>query len=163
MLRSLKGALIAAALALVVPVVAGATALSITAASVAWQSGPLKSGAVAGEAFAAGAVVYYKNADARWYKAQCDGTAEEAGQNDIGIALGTADAAGAQISIATSGAVVALGTGAAGTFYAIGTTAGQIVPVGDLATTNKATLVGLGIGSNKLLISRVYNAGAVVP
>ena len=49
------------------------TALSITAANVAWVSGPVDHGCVAGEAFAAGAAVYL-SASNTWLKAQCDGT-----------------------------------------------------------------------------------------
>jgi hypothetical protein len=139
------------------------TALVITAAAVALVSGPHDADQVAGEAFVAGAAVYRKASDGKWYKAQCDGTAEEAGSVDLGVALATADAAGARVSIAKAGAVVALGTGTAGTFYALGATAGAIAPVADLVSTNKATLIGVGIGSNQLLLSRIYNAGAVVP
>lgn len=162
MTRRLFGALSAAVLALS-PVVALATALSITAANVSLVSGPRDSDQMAGEAFAAGAVVYLKASDAKWYKAQADGTAEEAGSVDLGVSLATADAAGARISIAKSGAVVALGTGTAGTLYAISRTAGSIIPVADLASTDKATLIGMGIGTNQLLLMRLYHAGAVVP
>ena len=139
------------------------TALTITAANVSHDSGPRDSDQPAGEAFAAGAAVYRKASDGRWYKAQCDGTPEEAGGEDTGVALATADAAGARVSIAKAGSVVSLGTGTAGTAYFIGRTAGAIIPAADLAQTDKATLLGLGIGSNKLLLGRLYHAGAVVP
>src|SRR3972149_9800957 len=89
-------------------------ALTITAANVVWQSGtkPL-SDQVAGEAFIAGAAIYLA-ANGKWYKAQCDGTAIEAGSGGIGMALATADALGARISVALPGAIVAVGAGAAG-------------------------------------------------
>lgn len=138
-------------------------ALTITAANVSLVSGAHDDGCIAGEAFAAGAAVYQKSTDLKWYKAQSDGTTEEAGSVDLGVALATADAAGARVSVAKTGAVVALGTGAAGTFYAIGRTAGAIIPVADLASTDKATMVGLGIGTNQMLLQRLYNAGSVVP
>ena len=158
--RTLYGALAAL---LLVPGLALATALSITAASVSLDSGPHDTDQVAGEAFVAGAVVYQRASDSKWLKAQSDGTAEEAGNVDIGIALGTADAAGARVSIAKPGAVLSLGTGTAGVAYFIGRTAGAIVPAADLASTDKATLIGLGIGSSKLLLTRLYHAGSVVP
>lgn len=139
-----------------------ATALSITAANVSLDSGPSEQG-IAGEAFVAGAILYYKESDGRWYKAQCDGTAAEAGSAGIGMALGTADAAGARIVIARPGAVVSIGTGTAAMIYLPGRTAGSLIPSADLAQTDKATIAALGIGSNKLLLTYVYNAGAVVP
>lgn len=137
------------------------SALSITAANVAWQSGPVKSDQIAGEAFAAGACVYM-SATGTWLKAQCDGTAIEAGSEDLGIALATADAAGARVSVAVSGAVVSLGTGTAGIMYCPGRTAGSLVPTADLLSTDKVTPFALGVGSNKVQLQRNYNAGAVI-
>lgn len=138
------------------------TALTITEANVIWQSGPIKHGQIAGEAFAAGACVYQSATDLKWYKAQCDGTAAEAGAFNLGMALGAADVALSRVSIAVDGAVVAIGTGTAGLIYCPGTTAGSYIPSADLASTNKATIAGLCIGSSKLLLQRVYNAGAVI-
>lgn len=137
-------------------------ALSITAAGVAWVSGPVAADQVAGEAFIAGALVYYNPTTGKWLKAQCDGTAAEAGADGVGMALGTADAVNARVSIALPDAVVTVGTGTAGVAYAIGRTAGSLVPVADIASTDKLTLAALGIGSNKLQLARVYNAGAVL-
>lgn len=136
-------------------------ALSITAANVAWQSGPVATDQVAGEAFAAGAMLY-RSAAGTWLKAQCDGTAIEAGSDNIGMALATADAAGARVSVALPGAVVTVGTGTAGVVYCIGATAGALNPVADLTSTNKVTVAALGIGSSKLQLCRDYNAGAVL-
>lgn len=138
-------------------------ALSITAASVSLVSGPHLADQVAGEAFVAGAAVYQSSVDNKWYKAKANGTADQAGATGLGIALATADAAGARVSIAVAGAIVALGTGTAGTAYVPGTTAGAINPIADLASTNKATILGLGIGSSQILVQPVYNAGAVLP
>lgn len=138
------------------------TALSITAANVAWQSGPVAKDQVAGEAFVAGAYVYRSSTTGRWLKAQCDGTAEEAGATETGMALFTADAAGARGSVALPGAIVAVGTGTAGVAYVPGDTAGALMPIADANSTDKVTLGALGIGSNKLLLCRVYDAGAVL-
>lgn len=136
-------------------------ALTITAANVAWVSGPKLTDQVAGEAFAAGALVYLA-ANGTWLKAQGDGTAIEAGSENLGIALATADAAGARVSIATEGAIVSVGTGTAGIVYYVGDTAGGFHPVADLGSTDKVTVAALGIGSNKLKIARIYDAGAVL-
>lgn len=135
--------------------------LSITAASVAYQTGPLATDQAAGEAFVAGAMVY-RSATGTWLKAQCDGTAIEAGSDLIGMALFTADAAGARGSIALPGAVVTVGGGTAGTVYVIARTAGSLTPVADMLSTDKVTVAAIGIGSSKLQLAQVYNAGAVV-
>lgn len=141
------------------------TALSISAASVLLVSGTPLTDQVAGEAFIAGAYVYRKSTDGKWYKAQCDGTVDEAGATDCGMALATADAVGARIDVAThaGSCIVSVGAGAAGAVYMIAAAAGSITPVADLVTSNKATVAALGIGSNKLRLARLYDAGAVVP
>lgn len=136
-------------------------ALSITKANVAWVSGPIENG-TAGEAVDAGDCVY-RSAAGTWLKAQCDGTTVEAGENGLGLALGTADASGARIGIAMPGAVVSIGAGAAGTVYCPGTTVGDLIPTADLATTNKATIAAQGLTTNRILVVGVYNAAAVVP
>lgn len=136
-------------------------ALSITAANVAYVSGPLLEDGVAGEAFAAGACVYLSDAGT-WLKAQSDGTAVQAGANNLGMALATADAAGARVTIALPGAIVSVGTGTPGTPYMPSDTAGSYDLFSDHGSTDKITLAALGIGSNQLLLCRVYNAGAVI-
>jgi hypothetical protein len=140
------------------------TALSITAANVSLDSGAHDVDQIAGEAFIAGAVVYQRASDSKWLKAQCDGTAEEAGSVALGIALATADAAGARVSIARDGAVVSVGSAVclAGFFYCPGRTAGALIPSADLASTDKASLAAFGISTSKLLVQRLYNSGAVV-
>lgn len=137
------------------------TALTITAASVVWQSGPIDKDQIAGEAFAAGALVY-KAANGTWLKAQCDGTAIEAGSGGLGMALATADVAAARVSIARPDAVVAIGTGTAGVIYCPGATAGSLIPTADLASTNKVTVAAIGIGSNKLKLAYAYDAGCAL-
>ncbi len=136
-------------------------ALTITPANVLWQSGPILSDQVAGEAFDAGASIYLAD-NGKWLKAQCDGTAVQAGSNNVGMALGSADADGSRISVATDGAIVAVGTGTAGIAYGPGDTAGLYQPMSDMGTTDKVTVAAVGIGSNKLQLARVYNAGSVL-
>lgn len=137
------------------------TALTITASNVVWQSGPKLGDQVAGEAFDAGASIYLA-ANGKWLKAQCDGTAIEAGSENLGMALSSADADGARISVALPGAIVDVGTGTAGIVYTPGATAGSLAPTADLGSTNKVTVAAVGIGTNQLQLCRVYNAGAAL-
>lgn len=137
--------------------------LAVTAAQVAWVSGPIEKDQYAGEAFLAGACVYYSGS--QWLKAQCDGTALQAGSEKLGIALATADAAGARVSIAVDGAIVTLGAAAAplaGKLYIPADTAGNLMPIADAGSTDKVTPFALGIGSNQVQLQRIYNAGAVL-
>lgn len=138
------------------------TAISITPANVAWVSGPIKSDQIAGEAFAAGDAVYLAD-NGKWYKAQADGTAVEAGANDLGVSLATAAGANARVSIAVSGAIVTIGgTVVPGTVYVPGDTAGAINPVADQGSTDKITVLGIGISATQIQLQRIYNAGSVI-
>lgn len=134
--------------------------LTITASGVAWVSGPIDSGQKSGEAFVAGAMVYL-SATGTWLKTQDDGTAVEAGQNGIGMALSTADAANAFVSVARPGAIVTIGTGTAGVVYTLADTAGDLAPTADNGSTDKITPAALGIGTSQVLLMYAYNAGAV--
>ena len=140
-------------------------ALSITAASVAYVSGPVQQDAVAGEAFVAGAMLYFNTSDQRWYKAKCaSATVAQAGQDGIGMALFTADAAGARGSVARPGAVVTIGAGTAGSPYFIGPTAGNLNPLADVVTsTYKVTFAAMGRGSSQVQLGYLYDAGSVAP
>ena len=97
-----------------------------------------------------------------WLKAQHDGTAIEAGLYGTGMALATADAAGARISVALPAAIVGIGTGTAGIVYTPGATTGDYVPTADLGSTDKVTVAAVGIGSSQVLLMHAYNAGAVI-
>lgn len=161
-LRLALAALIALATPILPSAPAFAAALSVTAANVLWVSGPKDADQVAGEAFAAGALVYLAAAGT-WLKAQDDGTAIEAGSLGIGVALATADVASARVSIARPGAIISLGTGTAGTVYINCDAAGGICPASDAMTTDKVTVVGVGIGTSRLLLGYLYDSGSVVP
>lgn len=149
-----------AVLLALLPISAFAVDLSVTAANVAWVSGPRDGDQQAGEAFIAGAIVYL-SATGTWLKAQDDGTAIEAGQNGIGMALSTADAANARVSIARPGAIVSIGAGTAGVVYTLSDNAGGLAPTADNGSTDKITPAALGIGTNQVLLIYGYNAGAV--
>ncbi len=140
------------------------TALAVVAAQVAWVSGPISDGQVAGEAFTAGMMVYLKSTDLKWYKAQCDGTAEEAGSGGIGMALFTADAAGARGSIARPGAIVTVAASGltVGIPYWIGNAAGALDPLADLGTTDKITFAGQTRSATQFVIGYLYDSGCVL-
>lgn len=138
------------------------TAIVVTPANVAWVSGPIKGDQIAGEAFTAGQGVYLAD-NGTWLKAQADGTAVQAGANDLGVALGDAAGAGARVSIAVTGAVVSFGAVVtAGVVYVPGDTAGAINPVADQGSSDKITVLGVGISTSRILIGRVYDAGSVL-
>lgn len=136
-------------------------ALSITAANVALVSGPETPDQIAGAAFVAGTAVYFDPTTGRWSKAVCNGTATQAGLYGLGIALATADAAGARVSIARAGAIVALGAGVSGTTYHVGSTAGAINPAADITTGMNSVPLAHAIGSNNVMLLPGYD-GAVV-
>lgn len=137
------------------------TAITITASAVAWASGSIIKGAKAGEAFDAGDLVYL-SASNTYLKAQSDGTAIEAGQNGLFMALATAEAAGARVSLARPGAIVTVGSVVTpGEVYFPGATAGDLVPLADRVNASKITPAALGISATQLLLMWAYNAGSV--
>lgn len=143
------------------------TALAITAAQVLPVAGATTTQTgVAGEAITQGQSVYYDDTTGKWKKAQCDGTASEAGAYGYGIALSAAGGDGQPLVVALPGSTVTLGAAAApaaGTVYYIGATAGAINPVADLSSTNKILPLCIGVGSNKVkILTGAYDAGAVL-
>jgi hypothetical protein len=140
-------------------------ALTITTTQVLLISGDWET-ARCGEAITQGMGVYKSATTGYWLKAQCDGTADEAGATDSGIALNATGASGQPVTVAKAGAVVDLGAGAAaaaGTPYFVGATAGALNVLGDLSSTNKVTQIATGIGTNYVLVERIYHASAVKP
>lgn len=139
--------------------------LTITATSVvAPTSVQLDKNSFAGETITAGQVVYKKSTDSKWWKAQCDGNAEESGVGvPFGIAV-TGGAAGQFIVVCTGGGTVTLGTGTAGTLYVVAATAGGIAPISDLVSTNKLTILGWGItGGGGISLLGPYATGVAIP
>lgn len=118
---------------------------SVTAAEVLPQANCLRKEVIVGATgFSAGASLYKKPSDGRYYPAQADGNADEV--KFEGIALSTPDIIGAPILMAYDGDIqldTAALTGAAlGDLVVLGTVAGGLYPSGDLATTNRVTLCG---------------------
>lgn len=106
-------------------------------------SRPLVQG-IGGEAMDPGHAVYQKPSDGRWYKAQADGTADEA--RCRGISVATCAAAGQPILIADGGDVqldaATLLNAAVGDIVVLGSVAGNLYPSTDLVSTNRVSLVG---------------------
>lgn len=133
------------------------SALTIAKADVLLVTGSAASNQVAGEPFEAGDEVYQAG-NGRWFKAQCDGTALQAGARGTGMALATADVAGARVGIARPGSIVSVGTGEEGGVYCLGRTPGTLVPYFDVEVGDRVTIAALGIGSNKLMLCCVYHS-----
>lgn len=136
-------------------------AITATAASILWASGPREAG-TAGEAFAAGAILY-RAAAGTWLKAQSDGTSVQAGEYGLAVALSTADAASANVQVATYGARITWSAHliSAGIYF-LHTTAGSMtLTTADVASTNYATFIGIGLSTTSLLFCPVYS-GAVL-
>ena len=138
--------------------------LTVTAANVLLISGTPFPDQRAGVAISQGDAVYQAD-DGTWLKAKASGTDREAGYNNYGIALSSAANVGGRLSVAGPGCTVALGVGAVGVVYVISATAGKIAPVADLVSTNRLTVLGVGIASNRIVIppGSNYVAGAVLP
>ena len=137
--------------------------VTITAGNVSLISGEPLGNQISAATITAGLVVYQLD-NGTWGLAQGDGTATEAGSNNIGVALGGA-ASGQRFSVATGSGNCIVGYGAvltAGLFYTCGDTAGALVPSADNGSTDKATLVGQAISTSQIMLIRAYNAGAVI-
>lgn len=127
--------------------------VSITAANVARVSGTAIRDYNAGETITAGMVVYLKSTDSKWYKAQCDGTAEEAGGSvRMGIAL-HGSLAGQPLAVQVDGTVTIGGTVVTGTPYVVSAAAGGIAPFADLVSTNKVSYIGWASSTTVLTIA----------
>lgn len=167
MIRRLFGALLIAVSVALAPALVLATALSVTTTQVLPTTTSFTKDGIAGEAITQGQAVYFNASNGKWLKAQCDGTAAEAGQDGYGLALSGAGADGQPLTIALPGSVITLGAGAApaaGTVYFVGATAGALNPAGDLSSTNKVLPIALGVGTNRVLIlTGAYHSGSVVP
>lgn len=136
-------------------------AITATAASILWASGPREPG-TALEAFAAGAILYRAD-NGQWGKAQNDGTAVQAGERDIGVALSTADVASANVQVATRGAIITWSAHliAAGLYFLHSTAGSMTLTLADVGSTNYMTVVGIGRSTTSLYLYPVY-AGAVL-
>ena len=133
--------------------------LTITATSVVPSSGYTSGSGTLGEACTAGQAVYLKAADGRLWKAQCDGTAEEA---DVKGVLLNGGAAGQPGAYASAGTINIGATTVKTTTYVLSATPGGIAPQADLIATNRIVRIGHATDTTGTLILSISNIGAVV-
>lgn len=134
--------------------------ISVTAANVAKVTGGVCRDFNAAVTIVAGEYVYL-DANNVWRKAQCDGMAIEAGSGTrTGVALHGA-LAGQPLAVQETGTITIGGTVAVGTVYAVSAAAGGIAPVADLVSTNKLSLVGVGVSTTviDMAIKAAYAGG----
>jgi len=132
--------------------------LVITAANVIKGSDASTETGIAGETITAGQALYLKSADGRMWKAQADGTTEEA--TFRGIALHAA-LAGQPIVYQTGGSLN-VGATTVKTIYCLSATAGGICPQADLVATNKIVYVGYATNTTGTFTISKVNTGATV-
>lgn len=134
--------------------------LTITAANVVQSTNAkVKTDSVAGESVTAGQAVYKKTSDNRWWKAQNDGTQEEAAVS--GITLHAASA-GQPLFVQTEGVITIGATVAVGTIYAVSATAGGICPVADLGSSAYVSIIGYGQTASLLALAPIIT-GVEIP
>lgn len=123
--------------------------ITVTAGNVVEGSGSVnKKTGTSGEAITAGQVVYIKSSDSKLYKAQHDGTAEEA--EAVGVALNSAPGSGQPVTYITAGNLDPGGTVTVGEIYVVSATAGGIAEVSDLVSTNRVTVLGVGTTASNI-------------
>jgi hypothetical protein len=142
------------------PLVAHATDLSVTAASVLPATDAVLQTGVAGEAVTAGQLVYKKAADGKWYKADCNSATAE-----VRVASGVVTngaAAGQPVVVQRSGSITIGATLTAGTVYYLSGTAGGIRPVADNTTGDYPQAVGIATSTTVLKLNFVLAAGVAL-
>jgi hypothetical protein len=129
-------------------------AISQTAASVGIGSSGTRVRVVqAGETITQGQPVYL-NTDSKYYKADANASATTA--KAVGIAISPAATNGYFIMQEGASGLVNLGaTLTVGETYCVGTTAGQVVPIGDLTTGDYPCI--LGTATTTALIQTLYS------
>jgi hypothetical protein len=106
---------------------------------------------IAGEAITAGQLVYLKAADTKYYKAQCDGTAEES--TVAGVAL-NGSATGQYVTVQTEGQYTSGATVTKGVTYCVGANTGAIVPQADVAANSRLVYFGYAVDTSVIAIMR---------
>lgn len=132
--------------------------LVITAANIIPVTGYSSQTAIAGEALTRGQVVYIKASDSKYWLAQHDGTAAEAGA--VGIALQDV-AAGQPVQAITAGS---LGFGAiltVGVTYCLGATAGAICVDADVGSSDYKTIIGVASTTSNMVL-KIFASGSEI-
>jgi len=133
--------------------------LTITATSVLVGADASVRQGIAGETITAGQSLYIKAADSKLWKAQSDGTLEEA--TCAGVALNGA-AVNQTVAYAEGGTINIGGTTAKTTTYVVSATAGGIAPQADLIATNRISYVGYATDTTGTFVIFRRVTGAVV-
>lgn len=133
--------------------------LVITATSVVPGSGAVVLQGTAGETITAGNSLYLKASDGKLWKAQCDGTAEEA--TCVGVALNGA-AVNQPVGYVSNGTMTIGATTSKATTYVVSATAGGIAPQADLIATNRISYVGYATDATGTFVVNRRLTGAVV-
>lgn len=134
-------------------------ALTITAANVGIGSDAVVAQVEAGEAVTHAMPVYYSIANADYRKADAD--AEDTAQvYGISITASTGDST--YLAVIRSGSLVLGSILTQGTEYYLGTTAGEIIPKGDLATGDYVTRLGIATSATTLKVD-IRNTGVTLP
>lgn len=120
--------------------------LSVTAGNVVPDDGYAFVEGIAGETLTQGVAVYLKASDSRYWLAHCETSSATAEAK--GIAL-TGGSAGQPVRVMTGGTINIGATVAVGTVYLL-STAGLIMPHGDIATSDWITLLGVGTTTAKI-------------
>jgi hypothetical protein len=134
--------------------------LTVTAANVVNTSAVTTQG-VAGGTITAGQAVYKRASDGKWLAAQCDGTAEEAGSVDVGIALHAA-LANQPVVVALDGAINIGATTSKATLYVVGAAAGGVAPIADLTSGQRITHLGYATATDGTLVIHRRATGATI-
>ncbi|MDB5733226.1 MAG: hypothetical protein JWQ03_3121 [Variovorax sp.] len=123
--------------------------LSITAANVISGAGASIEQAVAGATVTAGQVIYRDSADSRKCKLADNNAGTALVRTPKGIALNGA-ANGQPLAVHERGPITIGATLTPGVAYYLGDTPGGICPVGDLATGEYPTIIGIAISASVL-------------
>jgi hypothetical protein len=134
-------------------------ALSITAANVAAGSDAVIESGTAGATITAGQLVYRDEADGKYKLVDCD-SATAAARNPRGIALNGA-ANGQPLKIQRSGDITMGATLVAGTTYYAAPTAGDVGPLGDVASGDDPIIIGIA-KSASVLQMRIVDPGVTI-
>lgn len=136
--------------------------IAITAANVIPSANANRNLGVAGVALAQGDVLFMDSTDANKLK-KADADLSALASTVVGIAENAA-AVGQYVSYITKDPQLAIGgTVAAGALVILSATAGKIAPSADAASGWYVTVLGVGVGSNKINFNPVVSAGVPVP
>ena len=135
-------------------------AITITAANVVKDANAEIEYGILGATITAGQVVYKNTSTGKFELADANSaTAEVRGPRGVALNGG---ALNQPVAVQYGGDITIGGTAVVGTTYALGSTAGAIVPVADLTTGDYVSHIGVGISATKIRLN-IKNFGIAVP